>query len=802
MPKPSVGKSQGDGAVAVAAGKESEPEIILAPGKHDVLSGRGGKTNSHPGNINFRSLVARYKERYIISSKIHKPDVGREVVRVWQSLIPRGRFLKPARALAPKKGDDEIPWIEVDEKEAQKKACQCLREVTPDVEAIIAQVRQSREQAAAQGVSRVRLQLQSLLDGPAMMSSAGGVVVGGGGGCGSIQNHPLTVNNQDLRHVMVTPMNQGYDPTSSIRWSGGFGPSLVGPAHMAGPPASVGGVYTMNGQYGPLTAESWHVQPSLPAGYQFQGYYYTNEAQTQLHQQQPPQQVLPQDEVLAAPADRNLYHQPPPYGDLYPAGTPITPHAPSLGERWPDTDGKDNGPAPTDPTIAELSPQTTKTHKKDNDHKLDADWAINREERGGEEEKENGLHDWTSTKCNNSSSVKNHAGKEGVLADGFPVHDIQVSTEDANDCVERGDGEDGIGTGVEEADENAELVQLEEFNRNNFFYSHLPQERSISPIAVAADGAGAGSGGTHFVSRGGEVDNKSKELRTDEENTTECDNHKVRRDDRTSTVLTPRNANEGTRYQRSKKSKKSIAVTPPDQNKGNHQDDEHQAPMDWVIRRHTTDQVPTEPTPTCHPAAALAMDEHEKKENQDEGAVSTFYDSTCNLGTTNRTMGAFDEWYRDAQRAYLAKHRDTDPFSGLSDDDDDDYKIDDHAGSGQDGASIRDYDVVRQPKAEGVGYIKTQAPDCDPDNDCGVSIDIDDSEHHRYDNSPPASRRGFLRLPQQHRRNNSSEEDGMSLAMSLALSSIMDDSSEHSLRGEDARMMASSQSVASDMTDF
>ena len=66
---------------------------IVRPSGNDILCGRGGGTNAHPGNIKFRKLVAAHKLRYLAASKSDKPGVARDVVREWRAMDPPGRFL-------------------------------------------------------------------------------------------------------------------------------------------------------------------------------------------------------------------------------------------------------------------------------------------------------------------------------------------------------------------------------------------------------------------------------------------------------------------------------------------------------------------------------------------------------------------------------------------------------------------------------------------------------------------------------------------------------------------------------------
>ena len=106
---------------------------ITSPGTNDILCGRGGGTNAHPGNIKFRKLVAAHKLRYLAASKSDKPGVARDVVKEWRSMNPPGRFLAKMDSSISQSGglgDDErrVLWYDVGDKKAREKASQCLRE--------------------------------------------------------------------------------------------------------------------------------------------------------------------------------------------------------------------------------------------------------------------------------------------------------------------------------------------------------------------------------------------------------------------------------------------------------------------------------------------------------------------------------------------------------------------------------------------------------------------------------------------------------------------------------------------------
>ncbi|CAJ1942534.1 unnamed protein product [Cylindrotheca closterium] len=89
------------------------------PTVHDVLFGRGGMTNGHPGNRRFRDIIALHRPDYIRASKMDKPKVARRIVRAIRLGNPPGRFLK--------KGDDN-KWYDVGDRCAAEKTSQGLRE--------------------------------------------------------------------------------------------------------------------------------------------------------------------------------------------------------------------------------------------------------------------------------------------------------------------------------------------------------------------------------------------------------------------------------------------------------------------------------------------------------------------------------------------------------------------------------------------------------------------------------------------------------------------------------------------------
>lgn len=82
----------------------------------DVLSGRGGGTNNHPGNKQFRSLVDQYRSEYVLSKKWAKREIARNIVDSIRS--DGGRFLKKEGSI----------WHDIGDQKAREKTSQALRE--------------------------------------------------------------------------------------------------------------------------------------------------------------------------------------------------------------------------------------------------------------------------------------------------------------------------------------------------------------------------------------------------------------------------------------------------------------------------------------------------------------------------------------------------------------------------------------------------------------------------------------------------------------------------------------------------
>eukprot|EP00546_Thalassionema_frauenfeldii_P008110 CAMPEP_0178910832 /NCGR_PEP_ID=MMETSP0786-20121207/9321_1 /TAXON_ID=186022 /ORGANISM="Thalassionema frauenfeldii, Strain CCMP 1798" /LENGTH=678 /DNA_ID=CAMNT_0020583137 /DNA_START=148 /DNA_END=2181 /DNA_ORIENTATION=- len=133
---------------------ENPRPIIEEPHDHDVLCGRGGSINSHPGNERFRQLVEKKKRVYLTARfKREKRLIANGVLSEIRSLKPPGRFL----AKDSKTGN----WHDIGDEKARDKTSQALRENAPSIRAEIeveinqqrAEMQRAEEEEAAYAAS-------------------------------------------------------------------------------------------------------------------------------------------------------------------------------------------------------------------------------------------------------------------------------------------------------------------------------------------------------------------------------------------------------------------------------------------------------------------------------------------------------------------------------------------------------------------------------------------------------------------------------------------------------------------------
>jgi hypothetical protein len=98
----------------------------VEPHDNDVLCGRGGDINIHPGNMKFRKLVSTNKLVYLTCRfKREKRLIAERIVHEIQKQNPPGRFLTK----------DKINghWFEISDEKARDKTSQALREGAPKI---------------------------------------------------------------------------------------------------------------------------------------------------------------------------------------------------------------------------------------------------------------------------------------------------------------------------------------------------------------------------------------------------------------------------------------------------------------------------------------------------------------------------------------------------------------------------------------------------------------------------------------------------------------------------------------------
>ncbi|KAL7466959.1 hypothetical protein ACHAXS_008458 [Conticribra weissflogii] len=256
---------------------------ITHPGPNDILCGRGGGTNAHPGNVKFRKLVATHKLRYLAASKSDKPAVARDVVKEWRAMDPPGRFLAKMEV-----GEDGMPvvgggrdrdnenddeddcktnqndnhgnsnnsnnnnnnnhnnnnnnggssgntttlWYDVGDKKAREKASQCLRErngaANEAVAALVKTVTANGEACPqdyttlVDRAKKVAEEYEERQNQLAMMQTLGGM---GGHGMGNMgmNNMGMAMNNRGMNNMGMNDNFNGMGNMNNLNSMGGRG---------------------------------------------------------------------------------------------------------------------------------------------------------------------------------------------------------------------------------------------------------------------------------------------------------------------------------------------------------------------------------------------------------------------------------------------------------------------------------------------------------------------------------------------------------------------------------------------------
>jgi hypothetical protein len=141
----------------------TEPEPIAASTEGttifndaDVLSGRGGGTNVHPGNRTFRDLINLHRRAYLKARKNDKPAISRAIVRSIRET--NGRFLK--------KDEKSGLWYEIGDDAAREKTSQALRQRAPEMRKLLFDT--EREEARAAAEEHMRQHRMMMMPPPGM----------------------------------------------------------------------------------------------------------------------------------------------------------------------------------------------------------------------------------------------------------------------------------------------------------------------------------------------------------------------------------------------------------------------------------------------------------------------------------------------------------------------------------------------------------------------------------------------------------------------------------------------------------
>lgn len=106
----------------------------------DVLSGRGGGTNVHPGNRTFRDLINMHRRAYLKARKNDKPAISRAIVRSIRD--GNGRFLR--------KDEKTGLWFEIGDDAAREKTSQALRQRAPEMRKLLFDTEREEARSAAE----------------------------------------------------------------------------------------------------------------------------------------------------------------------------------------------------------------------------------------------------------------------------------------------------------------------------------------------------------------------------------------------------------------------------------------------------------------------------------------------------------------------------------------------------------------------------------------------------------------------------------------------------------------------------
>jgi hypothetical protein len=123
----------------------------IIPRDEDVLFGRGGKTNHHPGNKRLREIVLSYRSIYRQAKKVDKPKVAKLIVGALRAATPPSRFLRM--------NETTNQWEDVGDRRASEKVSQTLREKDKDEREAAKAAAAAEEEDDSDSEESIKLQL-------------------------------------------------------------------------------------------------------------------------------------------------------------------------------------------------------------------------------------------------------------------------------------------------------------------------------------------------------------------------------------------------------------------------------------------------------------------------------------------------------------------------------------------------------------------------------------------------------------------------------------------------------------------
>jgi len=113
---------------AIASSRDQQQSLQLTgiskPTPNDVLCGRGGGSQNHIGNKEYRAVIAANKRQYIGLPRKLKSLLVESIVNAVRLQSPPGRFLEK---------DNKGLWADIGDKRAFAKTCQAIREGAPKI---------------------------------------------------------------------------------------------------------------------------------------------------------------------------------------------------------------------------------------------------------------------------------------------------------------------------------------------------------------------------------------------------------------------------------------------------------------------------------------------------------------------------------------------------------------------------------------------------------------------------------------------------------------------------------------------